>query len=96
MLVMQHTFNCVFPAEGKRRIYTSKLLDYGLPNGDSSMSRTVSLPVAIATKLLLEGKLSHLKGIVIPTLPELYNPILDELKTFNITFHEKLEKEENL
>jgi len=97
MLVMKHTFNCVFPAEGKRRIYTSKLLDYGLLNGDSSMSRTVSLPVAIATKLVLEGKLSHLKGIVIPTLPELYNPILEELKTcFNITFEEKLEKEENL
>jgi len=96
MLVMKHTFDCVFPAEGKRRIYTSRLLDFGLPNGDSSMSRTVSLPVAIATKLVLEGKLSHLKGLVIPTLPELYNPILEELKTFNIHFQEKLESEHNL
>jgi len=96
MLVMKHTFDCVFPAEGKRRIYTSKLLDFGIPNGDTSMSRTVSLPVAIATKLVLEGKLTHLKGLVIPTLPELYNPILEELKTFNIIFQEKLEKEENL
>jgi len=34
MLVMKHTFDCVFPAEGKRRIYTSKLLDFGIPNGD--------------------------------------------------------------
>lgn len=97
MLVMKHTFDCEFPKEGKRRIYTSKLLDFGIKNGDSSMSRTVSLPVAIATKLVLEGKLCHLKGLVIPTLPELYNPILEELKTsFNIVFHEKLEKEENL
>jgi saccharopine dehydrogenase-like NADP-dependent oxidoreductase len=96
MLIMKHTFDCVFPAEGKRRIYTSKLLDFGILHGDSSMSRTVSLPVAIATKLVLEGKLSHLKGLVIPTLPELYNPILQELKTFNISFEEKLEKEENL
>jgi len=96
MLVMKHTFDCVFPAEGKRRIYTSKLLDFGIPNGDSSMSRTVSLPVAIATKLVLEGKLSHLKGLVIPTLPELYNPILEELKTFNIYFEEKLVSEQNL
>jgi len=60
------------------------------------MSRTVSLPVAIATKLVLEGKLSHLKGLVIPTLPELYNPILEELKTFNIYFEEKLVSEQNL
>jgi len=97
MLVMKHTFDCEFLKEGKRRIYTSKLLDFGIKGGDSSMSRTVSLPVAIATKLLLEGKLCHLKGLVIPTLPELYNPILEELKTsFNIVFHEKLEKEENL
>jgi len=61
------------------------------------MSRTVSLPVAIATKLVLEGKLSHLKGLVIPTIPELYNPILDELKSnFNICFEEKLVSEQNL
>jgi len=96
MLVMQHTFVCEYPKEGKRRIYTSKLLDFGIKNGDSSMSRTVSLPVAIATKLVLEGKFKHLTGLVIPTLPDLYNPILHELETMNIKFHEKLEKEENL
>jgi len=59
------------------------------------MSRTVSLPVAIATKLVLQGKLDHLTGLVIPTLPELYNPILDELESMNIKFHDKLEKEED-
>jgi len=96
MLVMLHTFVCEYPKEGKRRIYTSKLLDFGIKNGDTSMSRTVSLPVAIATKLVLEGKLKHLTGLVIPTRPDLYNPILDELETMNIRFHEKLEKEENL
>jgi len=96
MLLMQHTFVCEYPKEGKRRIYTSKLLDFGIKNGDSSMSRTVSLPVAIATKLVLEGKFKHLTGLVIPTLPDLYNPILQELESMNIKFHEKLEKEENL
>jgi len=96
MLIMLHTLDCVYPKEGKRRIYTSKLLDFGIKNGDSSMSRTVSLPVAIATKLVLQGKLKHLTGLVIPTLPELYNPILDELETMNIKFHENLLKEENL
>jgi len=76
LLVMQHTFDCHYPKEGKRKIYTSTLIDYGIKNGDTSMSRTVSLPVAIATKLVLEGKLKHLTGLVIPTLPDLYNPIL--------------------
>jgi hypothetical protein len=97
MLIMLHTFDCIFPAEGKRRFYSSRLLDFGIKNGDSSMSRTVSLPVAIAAKLVLEGKLNHLKGLVIPTIPELYNPILEELAaTHNIHFIEKLEKEETL
>jgi len=96
MLLMQHTFDCEFPKEGKRRIYTSRLIDFGIKNGDTSMSRTVSLPVAIATKLVLQGKFKHLTGLVIPTLPEVYNPILEELATMNIKFHEKLEKEENL
>jgi len=96
MLVMLHTLDCEFPKLGKRRIYTSRLLDFGIKNGDSSMSRTVSLPVAIATKLVLEGKFSHLKGLVMPTFPDLYNPILEELESMNIKFHEKLEKEESL
>jgi len=96
MLVMQHTFDCHYPKEGKRRTYTSTLIDFGIKHGDTSMSRTVSLPVAIATKLVLEGKLKHLTGLVIPTRPDLYNPILDELETMNIKFHDKLEKEENL
>uniref|UniRef100_A0A6B2L3S6 Saccharopine dehydrogenase n=1 Tax=Arcella intermedia TaxID=1963864 RepID=A0A6B2L3S6_9EUKA len=93
MLVMLHTFDCEFPKESLRRIYTCRLLDFGIKGGDSSMSRTVSLPVAIATKLVLEGKLSHLKGLVMPTLPELYNPILQELESMGIVFREKLEKE---
>jgi len=95
MLVMQHTFECVYPKEGKKRTYTSTLIDFGIKNGDTSMSRTVSLPVAIATKLVLEGKLKH-TGLVIPTSPDLYTPILDELESFNIKFHEKLVKEEKL
>jgi len=96
MLVMQHTFDCQYPKEGKKKTYTSTLIDFGIKNGDTSMSRTVSLPVAIATKLVLQGKLKHLTGIVIPTLPDLYNLILDELETMNIKFHEKLVKEEKV
>jgi len=49
------------------------------------MSRTVSLPVAIATRLVLEGKYTT-PGLSVPVVPELYNPILDELEQLGIRF----------
>lgn len=55
------------------------------------MSRTVSLPVAIAVRLVLDGKFTK-TGLQIPIIPELYNPILDELESLNIKFVEKVEK----
>ncbi len=57
----------------------------GIPNGDSAMSRAVSLPAAIASKLILSGEL-NLKGVYMPTLPEIYNPVLSELATFGFKF----------
>ena len=87
MIVMQHEFKVEYP-DNKKETITSTLLDYGIPNGDSSMARTVSLPVAIAVRMILEGTIKG-KGIVIPTIPEVYNPILDELETMDIVFKEK-------
>lgn len=55
------------------------------------MSRTVSLPVAIAIRLVFEGKIS-LKGLQIPIIPEFYVPILAELETYGIKFVEKVVK----
>ncbi len=53
------------------------------------MARTVSLPVAIAVRMILEGKITG-KGVIIPTEPNVYNPILDELETMDIVFKEKV------
>ena len=65
-------------------------MDYGIPNGDSSMARTVGLPAAIGTKLILEGQINK-TGVHIPVLPEIYVPILKELKELGIAFEEKKE-----
>jgi saccharopine dehydrogenase-like NADP-dependent oxidoreductase len=86
MVVMYHEFIAEYP-EGKECI-TSTLVDYGIPKGDSSISRTVGLPAAIAVKMISEGKIST-KGVSIPVLPEIYNPILDELEEIGIKFREK-------
>lgn len=89
MIVLQHTFEAFYP-DGKEERITSTLIDFGIPDGDSSMARTVGLPPAIATKLILEGKIKE-TGVHIPVLPEFYIPILEELKQLDISFKEKRE-----
>jgi len=89
MIVMHHEFIAEYP-DRKERI-TSTMVDYGIPNGDSSMSRTVALPVAIASKMILDGKIT-LKGVHRPVMPELYEPILKELATMDISLAERTTK----
>lgn len=81
MLLMKHTFVAEYPG-GKKEKITCTLIDYGIPNGDSSMARTVSLPVAIAIRLVLEGKFTA-TGLQIPIVKDLYEPILNELEALN-------------
>lgn len=89
MIILQHTFEADFP-NGKRERIMSTLIDFGIPFGDSSMSRTVGLPPAIGTRLLLEGKI-NITGVHIPVNPEIYVPILAELKELGIEFKENKE-----
>ncbi|MHA1935294.1 MAG: saccharopine dehydrogenase C-terminal domain-containing protein [Candidatus Thorarchaeota archaeon] len=86
MIVMHHEFIAEFPSHKEKT--TSTLIDYGIPNGDSSMSRTVTLPVAIASRMILEEKI-NLTGVHRPIIPKIYNPILEELEGVNIRFDEK-------
>jgi saccharopine dehydrogenase-like NADP-dependent oxidoreductase len=88
MIVMHHEFIAEYP--NKKEYITSTLVDYGIPNDDSSVARTVALPAAIAVKMIL-NKTIKITGVHIPIQPEIYNPILDELETMNITFKERNE-----
>ncbi len=55
------------------------------------MARTVGLPAAIGVRLILEGKV-NLTGVVAPMMPEIYEPVLDELEALGIHFVEKWEE----
>ncbi len=90
MIILQHQFIASF-GENKKEKITSTLIDFGVPNGDTSMARTVGLPAAISTKLILEGKIDK-TGVHIPVGPEIYMPILQELKELDIAFKEKREE----
>ena len=56
----------------------------------TAMAKTVGLPAAIGARMVLEGKFES-NGVVIPTIKEVYNPILDELKRYQIDFVEEKE-----
>jgi saccharopine dehydrogenase (NADP+, L-glutamate forming) len=87
MVVLQHVFVAESPA-GRRERITSTLIDFGIPHGDSSMSRTVGLPAAIGARLVLEGRISE-TGVRVPVTPDIYDPILDELAELGIRFQEE-------
>ena len=87
LIVLHHIFEVEL--EGKTRTITSTLIDFGIPNGNSAMARTVSLPAAIGVKHILLGTID-LKGVLIPVQPEVYNPVLDELATMGINCEEKM------
>ena len=65
-------------------------IDFGVEGGDSSMSRTVSLPAAIGAHMILTGKITE-TGVLRPVLPGIYNPVLDELATMDIACEERTE-----
>lgn len=89
MIILQHQFIASYPDDKKEKI-TSALTDYGIPQGNTSMARTVGLPAAIATKLIAEEKI-QITGVHIPILPKIYQPILQDLSGMGISFKEKRE-----
>jgi saccharopine dehydrogenase-like NADP-dependent oxidoreductase len=89
LLILQHQFVAEFP--GRKEKISSTMIDFGIPNGDSSMNRTVGLPAAVGVRLILEGKITS-RGVLVPVLPEIYEPALVELERLGIQFSERTEK----
>jgi saccharopine dehydrogenase-like NADP-dependent oxidoreductase len=85
MCVMQHNFIGKYK-DGSREMIVSRLLDFGVPNGDTSIARTVALPAALAVELLAEG--SNIVGVHRPVIPQIYHPVLNKLEALGIKMQE--------
>lgn len=77
MIVMLNKFQYEPACGGKLVELNEHAVVIGDP-GHTAMTSTVGRPLAVATELLLNNKLS-VRGAHIPVIPELYDPMLDEL-----------------
>jgi len=87
MIILQHKFT-VENADNSKDLITSTLIDYGEALKESSMARTVSLPLAIGVRFMAENKF-NLTGVHIPITKEIYELVLKELETLNIKMDER-------
>ncbi|MGM0624501.1 MAG: saccharopine dehydrogenase C-terminal domain-containing protein [Bacteroidota bacterium] len=86
MIVMQHKFE--YELNGERKGLKSSFAYIGKSQKETAMAITVGTPAAIAVRLLAKGEIK-LTGVHTPVVPELYNPILDELEKYDIKFIEE-------
>ncbi len=86
MIVMQHQFDYI--RFGSHQKLFSTMVIIGENSQETAMSKAVGLPVAITSKLILEGHID-LKGVHIPVEKQVYEPVLKELKEFGIEFKER-------
>ncbi len=86
MLIMQHEFK--FAINGEEKMIISVMVAEGKNQEETAMAMTVGLPLAITTKLFLQGKLKR-NGLVLPIHEDIYKPVLAELESFGIRFEER-------
>jgi saccharopine dehydrogenase-like NADP-dependent oxidoreductase len=91
MVILHHEIVADYGDSKPKEKITSTLVEYGNPNAKfTAIAKTVGAPAAIAVKLILKGDLK-LSGCHIPTHPEIFPLVLNELETLGIKFNEKVE-----
>jgi saccharopine dehydrogenase-like NADP-dependent oxidoreductase len=87
MIVMYHKFG--YELNGKKQQIDSKMVCLGEDQTYTAMAKTVGLPVAMATLLILNGKIKT-PGVQLPIREEVYLPILKELEEYGVVFKEQI------
>jgi saccharopine dehydrogenase (NADP+, L-glutamate forming) len=81
MIIMWHRFRYEIGGEPKET--QAYLMTIGDDEIHTAMAKTVGLPLAIMAKLLLQGRIKS-RGVVIPVVKEIYEPVLAELAELGI------------
>ncbi|MDZ4794758.1 MAG: saccharopine dehydrogenase C-terminal domain-containing protein [Bacteroidota bacterium] len=86
MIVMLHELE--YEVRGQKSEVRSSLVVKGENSLRTAMAKTVGLPLGIAAKHILNGKIK-MTGLHIPTSKEIYEPVLAELEKYAVKFHEE-------
>lgn len=86
MVVMYHKFG--YEIDGRKKQIDSTMVTLGEDETYTAMAKTVGLPLAISTLLVLNDKIKT-PGVQMPLKKEVYEPCLAELKTYGIDFQDK-------
>jgi saccharopine dehydrogenase-like NADP-dependent oxidoreductase len=85
MIVMYHKFG--YELNGVKKQIDASMVVIGEDRSHTAMSKTVGLPVAITSLLILNKKITT-PGVQIPLNSNVYDPVLAELEHYGITFKE--------
>ncbi|MES2386915.1 MAG: saccharopine dehydrogenase C-terminal domain-containing protein [Bacteroidota bacterium] len=88
MIVMLHEFEYVLA--GKNHKLSSWLVAEGADNVRTAMAKTVGLPPALATELILLGQITQ-RGVLLPISADIYRPLLAGLEAEGLCFTETQE-----
>lgn len=90
MIVMQHEIEYIL--HGKTEKVTSSLIVKGDNANHTAMAKTVGLPLGIAARMIVNRAI-NLKGLHIPIVKEIYQPVLSSLQQYGISFKEAKKNE---
>lgn len=89
MVVMRHVFE--YKKKNKKFLHISSMVLKGTDSIHTAMAKTVGLPLGIMVKLLCTADLK-LTGAHIPVMPEVYEPVLNELEELGVVFNEEVRR----
>jgi len=96
LIVMRHEFKLEDNKTKERWNHNSTMIVSGESadsGGISVMSKSVGATAAMGVRLVLEGKISS-RGVLSPTTPEIYTPILQNLEKIGLSMIEESERPE--
>lgn len=88
MVIMHHRIKATFE-DGSAEYHRSFLKVFG-DTKNSAMSKTVGYTTAAAANYIIKHNLNDMVGLVTPTVPELYEPILQSVAGEGIVFDESI------
>ncbi|KAL1918036.1 uncharacterized protein VTP21DRAFT_3302 [Calcarisporiella thermophila] len=87
MVALHHEFT-VLTAQNTKEVHTSSLIAYGTLDTTTAMAKTVGLPAAMATEMVLRGEVAE-RGVVGPMMKNVYTKILEGLSREGVNIVEK-------